>query len=109
MQHILNIAFDFDDDKVRKIAENTVSNEMDKIIRGLVTDHIAPMSSGYYGRQERDWSTLWQKIEDSIREILAGSRDEIIERAADKLAKSAKSTKVWKEKVGEIADEVSLS
>lgn len=106
MEHILNIAFDFDDEKVKKAAEDAVNNEMTKIVKEIVTDKIAPMSSGWYGKQERDWKNLWDKVDSAISEMLAEHREEIIEKAADKLVKSAKSTKAWKEKFAEIMDEV---
>lgn len=106
MEHILNIAFDFDDDKVRQTAENAANKEMDKIVKNIVLDKIAPMSSGYYGRQERDWSRLWKEVEDAIAKILSDSSDEIIEKAADKLVKSVRSSKSWKEKVAEIEEAV---
>lgn len=106
MEHILNIAFDFDDEKVKKTAEDAVNNEMTKIVKEIVTDKIAPMSSGWYGRQERDWKNLWDKVDSAISEMLAEHREEIIEKAADKLVKSAKSTKAWKEKFAEIMEEV---
>lgn len=106
MEHILNIAFDFDDDRVKKTAEDAVNNEMTKIVKDIVTDKVAPMSSGWYGRPERDWKNLWDKVDSAINEMLAEHREEIIEKAANKLVKSAKSTKAWKEKFAEIMDEV---
>ena len=106
MQHILQIAFDFDDDKVRSTAERAVENEMGEIIKGIVLDEIAPISSGWYGNKERDWNRLWHHIDNFIDKILADNRDEIIEKAADKLVKSAKNTKVWKSKFAEIISEV---
>lgn len=106
MEHIISIAFDFDDDRVKKTAEDAVNNEMTKIVKEIVTDKIAPMSSGWYGRQERDWRNLWDKVDSAINEMLAEHREEIIEKAANKLVKSAKSTKAWKEKFAEIMEEV---
>lgn len=106
MEHILNIAFDFDDEKVKQKAETAVENEMQTIIKDIVTDQIAPMSSGWYGKQQRDWSNLWNKVDRAIDKIIADNREEIIEKAADKLVKSAKSTKAWKEKFAEVMSEV---
>lgn len=108
MEHIISIAFDFDDDRVKKTAEDAVNNEMTKIVKDIVTDKIAPMSSGWYGKQDRDWSNLWNHVDSAISEMLAEHREEIIEKAADKLVKSAKSTKIWKEKFAEIMDEVDV-
>lgn len=106
MEHILNIAFNFDDEKIKQIAENAVASDMATIINGIVTDKIAPMTSVWYGKQERDWSNMWHKVDSAIDKIIADNRDEIIEKAAEKLVKSARSTKAWKEKFAEVMDEV---
>lgn len=106
MQHVLNIAFDFDDEKVKQVAEKAVATDMATIINAIVTDKIAPMTSGWYGKQERDWSNMWHKVDSAIDKIIADNRDEIIEKAAEKLVKSVRSTKAWKEKFAEIMDEV---
>lgn len=107
MQHILNIAFDFDDERVRKTAEYAVANEMTNIVKEIVTDKIAPMTTSSWNRnsKERDWSNLWERVDSAIEKIVADNRDEIIERAAAKLVRSAKSTKAWKEKFLEIVEE----
>lgn len=104
MEHILNIAFDFDDEKVKATAEKAVNNEMTQIITGIVTDKIAPMTSGWYGKQERDWTRLWDKVDSAIDKIVADNREEIIEKASNKLVKSVRATKLWKSKVGEIIE-----
>lgn len=106
MEHILNIAFDFDDEKVKKTAEDAVNNEMTKIVKEIVTDNIAPKSSSWYSRGERDWTNLWNHVDSAISEMLAEHREEIIEKALNKLVKSAKSTKAWKEKFAEVMSEV---
>ena len=81
-------------------------SDLTTIINAIVTDKIAPMTSGWYGRQERDWSSLWNKVDSAIDKIIADNRDEIIEKAAEKLVKSARSTKAWKEKFAEVISEV---
>lgn len=106
MEHILNIAFDFDDERVKQVAEKAVATDMATIINAIVTDKIAPMTSGWYGNQERDWSNMWHKVDSAIDKIIADNRDEIIEKAAEKLVKSARSTKAWKARFAEIMDEV---
>ena len=106
MEHILNIVFDFDDEKVKQVAEKAVVTDMATIINAIVTDKIAPMTSGWYGKQERDWSNLWDKVDSAIDKIIADNRDEIIEKAAEKLVKSARSTKAWKEKFADVMSEV---
>ena len=105
MNHIVEISFDFDDEKVKDTAERAVENEMEKIVKDIVLDRIAPMSSGWYGKPARDWSILNQKVENTIQEFLEEHREDIIETAAKKLVQSVRATKVWKEKYKEIIDE----
>lgn len=110
MQHILNIAFDFDDEKVKKVAENTVENELDKIVKDIVTDKIAPMKYDTWrpDRKERDWSGLRNKVDNAIKTLIDEHKEEIIELAADKLVKSIKSTKAWRETKEEIMKEMEI-
>lgn len=102
MQHIVNIAFDFDDEKVKAIAENTVSHELDSIIKGIVLDHIAPISISVYGDvKRRNWDTFDSKTREIIEEFLDANKDEILDKAATKLSESYKRTKAWREKAEE--------
>ena len=102
MQHILNIAFDFDDDRVRTIAEKKIEQDMDSIIKEIILDHIAPESHSFYSdRTGRNWEVFNRKVNDRIDAILEEHKQEIIELAAVKLADSFKRTKVWKEKASE--------
>ena len=107
MQHIINIAFDFDDDKANKIAENTVENELDRIIKGIVTDKIAPMKHNTWRpkERERDWTLLYNAVKNTVETMINEHKDEIIELAADKLVKSVKSTKAWRSTKEEIIEE----
>ena len=102
MQHILNIAFDFDDEKVRTIAEKKIEQDMDSIVKGIILDHIAPeIYNRYRGQTDRNWEVFNQKVNDRIDNIMEEHKQEIIELAAVKLADSFKRTKVWKEKASE--------
>ena len=102
MQHIVNIAFDFDDDKVKAIAEKAVENEMDSIIKNIVLDKIAPQETYLFGKKGRDWDTFDNIIYNRIDCILGEHKDKIIELASTKLVESVKRTKVWKEKYKDI-------
>ena len=103
MQHILNIAFDFDDDKVRQLAEKNVENNMDAIIKNIIIDQIAPLKYSYYGNKEtRDWDTFGNRINDGIKQFADEHKDEIIDKAAWLLCESYKRTKAWKDKAGEV-------
>ena len=98
-QHIVNIAFDFDDEKAKKVAETTVDNEMHKIVKDICLDKIAPMEKSWYGAQpERNWNKFYLTMDKAIRGFLEENRDLIIEQASDKLVESVKRTKVWKDK-----------
>lgn len=106
MEHIINLAFELDDDSIRKIAENSVQKEAEKIIKEIFLDQIAPYGAtqfGYNGRtRERDWSTFDGRIEEVTMKFFEGKKDEIINLAAEKLVDSLRRTKAWKEKYGEV-------
>lgn len=100
MQHIVNIAFDFDDEKVKNVAENKVENEMSSIIKQIVTERIAPLERQfgmYRGEPVHNWDKFDRRVNGIIREFMETNKEEIIERAANKLAESYKRTKAWKE------------
>lgn len=102
MQHIVNIAFDFDDEKVKAIAENTVSHELDSIIKGIVLNHIAPTKRNIWGNgMSHDWEEFDKRTREIVEEFLEANKDEILDRAATKLYESYKRTKAWKEKAEE--------
>lgn len=98
MQHIVNIAFDFDDEKVKKVAENKVENEMSSIIKKIVTEQIAPLERRSYRMEpEHNWDKFDRRVDGIVREFMETNKEEIMERAANKLVESYKRTKAWKE------------
>ena len=102
MQHIVNIAFDFDDDKVRGIAEKKCQDSMDAIIKEIILDQIAPMRYSYYDKKEtRDFGWMQRKLDEAMKTYMEEHQEEIMDRAAEKLADSFKRTKMWKEKAKE--------
>lgn len=104
MQHIVNIAFDFDDEKAKLAAEKAVESELASVIRDIVTDKIAPMETGFYGRKERNWEKFTGRVDDAINTFMAENKDTILDYAADKLAKSLRNTKAWKEKYSAVME-----
>lgn len=104
MQHIMQIAFDFDDDKVRSITEKTIEKEMDSIIKEIILDNIAPEITSGYDKGRRNWEEFDEIMNDRIDAVLKEHKDEIIERAADRLVDSVKRTKAWKEKYKDVLD-----
>ena len=88
---------------IKSFAENTVETELDKTVKDIILDHIAPMTQlDYSSNKERDWSRLDKRIDDQINDFITLHKDEIIDSAANKLVDSLKRTKAWKEKYGEI-------
>lgn len=103
MQHIVEIAFDFDDGKAQKAAERAVENELDKIINSIILDRLAPKEKDRWSdRVVRNWDRFDNMIRDTLDTWLETNKDAIIERAADKVADHVKRTKAWREKYSEI-------
>lgn len=103
MQHIVEIAFDFDDGKAQKAAERAVENELDKIIYDIVMDRLAPKERQVWsGKVSRNWERFDDKIRVTLDNWMETNKDTIIERAADKVADHVKRTKAWREKYTEI-------
>lgn len=105
MQHVVNIAFDFDDEKVTKIAETAIENDINSIIEKIIKDYLAPEHYTYWDdKTTRSWEGLSKKIDARIDAMLDKHKDEIIEMASDKLVESYKRTKAWKERTQEKLD-----
>lgn len=103
MEHIINIAFELDDDAIRKAAEKSVEKEADKIIKEIFLDQLAPYGYGYFSKEkERDWDRFNRRIENAVVTFFDDKKEEIIDVAATKLVESLKRTKAWKEKYGEV-------
>lgn len=103
MQHIVENAFDFDDSKAQKAAENAVENELDKIINSIIMDRLAPKKKeAWSDRVVRDWERFDNMIRGAVADWMETYKDTIIERAADKVADHVKRTKAWREKYTEI-------
>jgi len=100
--HIVNVAFDFDDDKVRKTLEESAEK---KVIENLLKDikkSICKSSDNYYGYRvdvtdENFESGLKAIIYDEVDKMLINNKDAIIELAADRLAERLSKTKAAKE------------
>lgn len=102
--HIVNVAFDFDDDKVRKTLEESAEK---KVIDNLLTDikkAICTKSKNYYGyysnvdvTDENFTNGLKAIVYDEVDKVLLDNKDAIIELAADKLADKLSKTKAAKE------------
>lgn len=107
MQHVVNLAFDFDDEKVKDAAEKAVSTELDSIIENIVLDRIAPETeewNGWHKRKFRDWARVESVVDTIVKATIEENKNMILDLAATKLADSVKRTKKWKETYTEVID-----
>ena len=104
MQHIVNVAFDFDDAKVAESIENQVHKEVVDNITAEVKKIIYKRS--YYGDgfDKNNPEPLRHIVEILAKNIMDEHKEQIIEIAASKLADSLKRTKAVKEAVGNILE-----
>lgn len=99
MQHIVQIAFDFDDARITKHIESSVEQQ---VIQKITDDIEKQMfqSSSWTGREidpTRDNLRLWVKT--LIKEEFATYKDEIIAKAVKDIVDSTKRSKAFKEKL----------
>lgn len=97
--HIVNVAFDYDDDKVRKVLEDTAYDAVIKDIKKDVMEAVidSPLKKGESFFKEK----LRYMVQDSIDSMLEDYKSEIIESAAEKLAERFSRTKAFKDKMKE--------
>ena len=100
--HIVNVAFDFDDDKVRKTLEESAEKKVIDTLTNDIKKAICSKSDNYFGynakiSDENFTGGLKAIIYDKIDEILLDNKAEIIELTADKLAERLSKTKAAKE------------
>ena len=88
MQHVLNIAFDFDDERIKGYVENRMASELlERAYKDMASD--LPKRYG-----QVDWRSM---ACDAVDRLLAENRDAICEMASDKLAERLARTKLARE------------
>lgn len=107
-EHILSFSIGLDDasiiENVKRVAEKQIINDikadvLNKIFEGRYYNHKAVTTDNYTGNVKLDsCAGLNDFAKDIVKSAIADMKDEIVERAAEKLADSYKRTKVWKEK-----------
>lgn len=93
MQHVFNIAIDFEDERVRKVIEekavDKIMDDIRKDVEAMVYEHrYAP--NAYHSCEEmvRNRSgNLQFWVKEQFSEILKESREEVIDKTAKELAK----------------------
>lgn len=98
MEHLVTIAFDFDDktvtDKIHATVEKTVIEKITKDVE----KKLFAANWGWNGRgidPDRDSLSMW--TEGLVREVFTEHKDAIISKAAELLVDSFKRTKAWRE------------
>ena len=95
-QHIINVAFDFDDDKVRRVLEETAERQ---VIDAIKKDIKAVISAkpAYYNIDKSSFEAgLKELVIRQIDTLLEDYKPEIIDAAAEKLAEKLSRTKAAK-------------
>lgn len=74
MQHIIQFAFDFEDDKVRKSIEQNIENH-------IVSNIQKQIEKGYF---EKRWgeTPVESMVSESVKKIMKENKDEIIKTTA---------------------------
>ena len=104
MQHVVNIAFDFDDERVKKILEDTTVDKIQKEIKQAVIDEIFEKQwSNKHAVPDRDplqaWATRF------IKELIAEHKDEIIKQAAKDISERLFKSPKFREQIAkEVAE-----
>lgn len=103
MQHIVNVAFDFDDKKITDSIEAHVHKEVVDNITEEVKNVIFEQKWGYRKcYDDCNPAPLKRMIEDRVSEVLEENKDIIIDGAIKLLAEKLSRTKQVKEAVGEL-------
>lgn len=107
MEHIVQIAFDFDDERVRQTIENTVKKE---VIDGIQTDitnaliHNFGSWNGAWNRSKEN--ALVDLMRERTDEFLKENKDVILEAAAKNLSERLARSKKGKELLEGLEKEV---
>ena len=100
--HIVNVAFDFDDDKVRSILENSAEQ---KVIEGLKDDCYKVITKRSYGYPNYSIDDAIKRlVEKGIDSFFEDYKDEIIAEAARILADKLVRSKAVKEATKQVLE-----
>lgn len=106
MQHVVQIAFDFDDNTVQKIIESGAEKKIVEEIKDMMLQKI--YKSRHWGNRkiEPEYDPFSEWTESVIRDLFNENREEIMDRAAKLVADSVKKSKYYKEGIADIFKEV---
>lgn len=97
MEHLVTIAFDFDDKTVTEKIHDTVEKTVINQIKAEVEEKIFERDRWRRKTVDPNCDPLSSWTENVVREIFLEYKEEIISKAAEIVADSFKRTKAWKE------------
>lgn len=103
MEHIVQIAFDFDDVRVRQTIENTVKKEVIDGIQADITKALLRNFGSWNGNKE---GALVDLVRKEIDTFLGENKDVIVEAAAKNLSERLAKSKKGKELLEGLEKEV---
>lgn len=103
MEHIVQIAFDFDDERVRQTIENTVKKE---VIDGIQTDITKTLLRNFGSWNCSKESALVDLMRERTDNFLKENKDVILEAAAKNLSERLAKSKKGKELLEGLEKEV---
>lgn len=103
MEHIVQIAFGFDDERVRQTIENTVKKE---VIDGIQTDITKALLRNFGSWNHSKESALVDLIRERTDDFLKENKDVILEAAAKNLSERLARSKKGKELLEGLEKEV---
>ena len=99
MEHLVSFTVSLDDNRIEELVLKSAVKEITKDLTSRVEKII-------YNRNYYDSNDLSRVVCDEIKNFMEVNREDIIDRAAAKLADSLKRTKAVKDKIGEVLAEV---
>lgn len=103
MEHIVQIAFDFDDERVRQTIENTVKKE---VIDGIQADITKTLLRNFGSWNCSKESALVDLMRERTDNLLKENKDVILEAAAKNLSERLAKSKKGKELLEGLEKEV---
>ena len=102
MKHVVNIAFDFDDARVRQVLENSCVDHVEAYLKQAVIDDVFEKRG--WGRDTHadpttDPLKMW--VREMIKEMLQDMKEDICRAAAKDIVESMNKSSKWKEKIVE--------
>lgn len=110
MKHIVNIAFDFDDERVERILNESVEQQVrdeikQDILNKIFDKQYDPRRGRLNANPTRDPLQYW--VKDAVMTILKDSKEDICRAVAHEIVESMSKSKKWKEMIIEAIKEKS--